>query len=133
MTIEDSLARIADALEALLGRQDDAQAPVVQPTLTNPPLTWFDAGNGCAIAVEDADSVPTVPMPTTAQTTWDWLMTFREPSSRTTPPPQKPVNQGRPDRRGRPLRCGRCRREGRSRMNHSNRCIECQHEEWWDE
>jgi len=40
---------------------------------------------------------------------------------------------GRRDRRGVPLRCGRCRREGRSRMNHSNRCVECQHEEWWDE
>ena len=42
-------------------------------------------------------------------------------------------SEGRRDRRGVPLRCGRCRREGRSRMNHSNRCVECQHEEWWDE
>jgi len=39
----------------------------------------------------------------------------------------------RRNRRGVPLRCGRCRREGRSRMNHSNRCVECQNEEWWDE
>lgn len=30
-------------------------------------------------------------------------------------------------------RCGRCRREGTRRMNHSNRCRECLHEEWWDE
>jgi len=36
-------------------------------------------------------------------------------------------------RRGIPLRCGRCRREGRSRMNNSDRCRECQHEDWWDE
>lgn len=36
-------------------------------------------------------------------------------------------------RRGKPLKCGRCRREGRSRMNHSDRCIECKDEDWWDE
>lgn len=52
-------------------------------------------------------------------------------------PPSKATGDGRAVagrmRRGRPLNCGRCRREGRSRMNHSERCRECQHEEWWDE
>ena len=156
MSIERDLARIASALEVIaqslnpgVGVVVDGVEHVAQhPTLTKPPLTWFAAGNGCAVAVDESTDTSS----RTGQTTWDWLG-VTPPATRTrskqpaTLDAQAESKNGtlrdmpgakRPgpepgSRAGKPLRCGRCRREGRSRMNHSNRGIECQHEDWWDE
>jgi len=175
LTIEDKLDRIAGALEAIAAQLGaagsvtiDGVEHITHPTLTKPPLAWFDAGNGCAVAVDEThddasgdaawirelarQEAAAAAATKTAQTTWEWLG-ITPPAKRTrskVPDVEDVVTAGKNDalrdiparkkpgpapgsRRGRPLRCGRCRREGRARMNHSNRCVECQHEEWWDE
>lgn len=161
-SIEENLGRIADALERIAevitpttaARLVDGVEHI--PTMTAPPLAWFDAGHGCAVAVpaeaqgdaawiqqlaaeEAQETADRESAHVTGQTTWDWLG-ITPPATRTRPKmptASDPTADGRAEagrkRRGRPLKCGRCRREGRSRMNHSNRCVECQHEEWWDE
>ena len=106
MSIEETLARIATALEAIADHL---------------------AGHG--VDVIDVAS-PVIDVEHGAHEWVEASKTF-EPVVRRSR--AKPTATGRPDRRGQPLKCGRCRREGRSRMNHSNRCVECQHEEWWDE
>jgi len=182
--IENHLERIANALERLA----DALAPAPRsyvldevehvPTLTKPPLAWFDAGNGCAVAVEDSidAQAPTMDKKT-AQTTWEWLgITPPARRSRAKNPNTPPIFQKLPDsgnrqnaaasfenailskfegsaktadsknagfrkkstrgaERGntRAGQCGRCGRAGRRRLNHQMFCIDCEHEEWWDE
>lgn len=81
MSLEQHLARIASALERIA----DALGPVapvvidgvehIGPSLTRPPLAWFDAGNGCAVAVDDSiDDASEHRTPgRSGQTTWDWL------------------------------------------------------------
>ena len=144
MSIERNLERIANALEALVQSRVPGYAVTidevehVSPTLTRPPLAWFDAGNGCAVAVEDTpgDASPGGSIRRTGQTTWDWLGVLDGEAVKVgnpVDPGETPRQASRRMRRGRPLRCGRCRREGRSRMNHSDRCIECIDEDWWDE
>ena len=81
MSLEQHLARIASALERIADALGPA-APVVIDgvehighTLTRPPLAWFDAGNGCAVAVDDSiDHASDGQQPgRSGQTTWDWL------------------------------------------------------------
>jgi len=171
--IEDQLERIANALERLA----DALAPAPRsyvldevehvPTLTKPPLAWFDAGNGCAVAVEESIDVQAPTMDKkTAQTTWEWLgitppaRRSRAKNPNTPPIFQKLPDGGKkspdsikkislqakisPDKRKKPQRgaekgntragqCGRCGRAGRRRLNHQMFCIDCEHEQWWDE
>ena len=156
MSIEQHLARIATALEAIaqavnpgVGVLVDEVESIAVPTITNPPLRWFATHGGAAVAVEDSIDDDKV-VPDGKQTTWDWLG-ITPPASRTR---KKMPESGRdlagkqqgpgrkiPGKRqggsgrepGTVSRCGRCRRDHRRRMNHSNRCIDCQHEEWWDE
>jgi len=207
MSLEQSLERIANALERLA----DALAPAPRsyvldevehvPTLTKPPLAWFDAGNGCAVALEDTQEAQTprehcgrcyefpgcdMDLSTchahpkakeTAQTTWEWLgITPPARRSRAKNPNTPPIFQKLPDsgkrkiaaasfenailsefegsaktansknaefrkkstrgaerRNTRAGQCGRCGRAGRRRLNHQMFCIDCEHEEWWDE
>ena len=126
--IEDQLERIANALERLA----DALAPDTRsyvldevehvPTLTKPPLAWFDAGNGCAVAVEDTQEAQTprehcgrcyefpgcdMDLSTchahpkakeTAQTTWEWLgITPPARRSRAKNPNTPPIFEKLPD------------------------------------
>ena len=128
--IQFELTRIADALERIADADGVASIPVVQPTLTKPPLAWFDAGNGCAVAVEDTHGASSVAIDTssattTAQATWEWLgITGKTHGGRR-------VRSGRPHNR--PGHCGRCGREGRRRLNNADHCLECKDEDWWDE
>ena len=89
----------------------------------------------------------------TSQTTWEWLGITPPARRRRAKAPQNAANvatldgtqsiESKPRKRaggkapgrapGTISRCGRCRREGTRRMNHSDRCRECHHEEWWDE
>jgi len=89
----------------------------------------------------------------TSQTTWEWLGITPPARRRRAKAPQNAANvatldgtqsiESKPQVRARAKapgrtpgtisRCGRCRREGTRRMNHSDRCRECHHEEWWDE
>ena len=182
--IEEYLDRIANALERIA----DALAPQTRsfgvdevehvPTLTKPPLEWFDAGNGCAVAVEDSIDAEGATMDKkTAQTTWEWLgITPPARRSRAKNPNTPPIFQKLPEtgkqqkrelkiqsailskfggsekiaksknagnrkkstrgaERGntRAGQCGRCGRAGRRRLNHQMFCIDCEHEDWWDE
>ena len=154
MSLEQNLARIADALERIAGAIAPATPAVVDgvehiPTLTAPPLEWFGAPPHHARLSDEnqpnlAENDDVTPDSTRSsntrrtqgeQTTWDWLGVLCDTDQ---PAPdnwenlERRAERGR-RRRGRPLKCGRCRRSGRSRMNHSDRCVECQHEEWWDE
>ena len=106
MTLESVLARIATALEAI-------------------------ADHLAGDAVLDVDVAS--PLITVERGPHEWVNASTSFEKVAPAPSVKHTAPGRPDRRGRPLKCGRCRREGRSRMNHSNRCVECQHEEFWDE
>jgi hypothetical protein len=107
MTLEDILSRIATALEAI---EDHLRVS----TLT-------------AIVDRQRVNVEVNGGP------HEWVEASKSFEKVAPAPSVKHRATGRVDRRGQPLKCGRCRREGRSRMNHSNRCVECQHEEWWDE
>jgi hypothetical protein len=110
VSLEATLARIADALEAI-------EEHLRISTLTAIVDRERDAVN---VAVEEGPH--------------EWVeasKSFEHVATRSLV--KGDSTGGRRDRRGVPLRCGRCRREGRSRMNHSNRCVECEHEEWWDE
>jgi hypothetical protein len=140
VSIEQNLGRIATALEAIAQAMNPGFAVVVDgvehapaTTLTKPPLAWFDAGNGCAVAVEDSteDASPSRAAP--GQTTWDWLGIT---------PPAKRGRQKMPERtdqrgaeRGntRAGQCGRCGRAGRRRLNHKPFCVDCEFEPEWDE
>lgn len=140
MSIENNLGRIANALEAIAQAMNPGFAVVVDgvehapvATLTKPPLEWFDAGNGCAVAVEDSieDASPSKPAP--GQTTWSWLGII---------PPGKPNWKKMPERKGqrgaevgntRAGQCGRCGRAGRRRLNHKPFCVDCEFEPEWDE
>lgn len=110
MSLETTLGRIADALEAIeehlrvstLTRMVDRSRNAVNVVVEDGPHGWVEASKS-----------------------------FEHVAKRSHVKGE--ATGGRRARRGVPLRCGRCRREGRSRMNHSNRCVECQHEEWWDE
>jgi len=106
MTLEAVLARIATALEAIADHL--AGDAVIDVDVASP-----------VIVVEPGPH--------------EWGEASKSFEKVAPAPSVKHTATGRPDRRGQPLRCGRCRREGRSRMNHSNRCVECQHEEFWDE
>jgi len=106
MTLEAVLARIATALEAIADHL--AGDAVIDADVASP-----------VIVVEPGPH--------------EWGEASKSFEKVAPAPSVKHTATGRPDRRGQPLRCGRCRREGRSRMNHSNRCVECQHEEFWDE
>jgi len=146
--IESNLARIAAALEAIaqainpgfvVVADDVEDIPVASPTLTKPPLEWFAAVGGAAIAVEDADSVPVANDSTTGQTTWDWLG-ITPPAKRSRP--KMPTSaQGvsasliRGAERGntRAGQCGRCGRAGRRRLNFKPYCVDCEFEPEWDE
>ena len=110
MSLEDIFGRIADALEAI---EDHLRVA----TLTG---IVRDQINTPEVVVEEGPH--------------EWVeasKSFEHVATRSHVKGE--ATGGRRDRRGVPLRCGRCRREGRSRMNHSNRCVECQDEEWWDE
>ena len=110
MSLEATLARIAEALEAIqdhlristMAAIVDRQRDAVNVEVEEGPHEWVEASKS-----------------------------FEHVATRSHVKGEATARRG--DRRGVPLRCGRCRREGRSRMNHSNRCVECQHEEWWDE
>jgi len=106
MTLEAVLARIANALESIA-----------------------DHLAGDAVIDVDVD----VPVITVEPGPHEWVNASTSFEKVVRAPSVKHRATGRPARRGQPLKCGRCRREGRSRMNHSNRCVECQHEEFWDE
>jgi len=160
--IADALERIADALGAIEA-QERPQELKNAFTLTSPPLAWFAAQEGpfigqesegpahcgevCEVCDEEAAERAT------AQTTWEWLGITPPARRRRAKNPQnaatvatldgsqsiesKPQVRARAKAPGRTpgtiSRCGRCRREGTRRMNHSDRCRECHHEEWWDE
>jgi len=136
MSIQATLERIASALERIADAvaEDVEDIPVVQPTITAPPLTWF-----AAIEQNEPDVLAPASALEPGQTTWEWLG-ITPPATRgraKMPAVSIATVDGRAEagrmKRGRPLHCGRCGREGRSRMNHSDRCRECIHEEWWDE
>ena len=156
--IESNLARIAAALEAIaqamnpgfvVVADDVADIPVASPTLTKPPLEWFAAVGGAAIAVEDADSVPVANDSTTGQTTWDWLgITPPAKRSRSKMPTSGKSVSGIPHHPGEALpeirkgaergntragQCGRCGRAGRRRLNFKPYCVDCEFEPEWDE
>jgi len=110
VSLEDTLARIATALEAI---EDHLRVSTLAAIVGR-------KRDGVNIAVQDGPH--------------EWVEASKSFEHLATRSHVKPERTGsRRARRGVPLRCGRCRREGRSRMNHSNRCVECQHEEWWDE
>ena len=171
MTIEQELQRIATALELIAARLGAGNVVSidgvehVQQTITAPPLAWFDAGNGCAVAVDETHDDASgdaawirqlareEAAARTAQTTWEWLgitppatraRQKMPESGKSSPEKQQAPGRKNPEIRkksknhpgrepGTIYRCGRCRRERRRRMNGSDRCVECQHEEWWDE
>lgn len=117
MSIEDTLARIATALEAI---EDHLRVS----TMT----ALVDRQRDGVIDVDVASPLITVePGP------HEWVNASTSFEKVAPAPSVKHRATGRPARRGQPLKCGRCRREGRSRMNHSNRCLDCQHEDFWDE
>ena len=140
MSIEGNLERIASALEAIAQAMNPGFAVVVDDvehapvgTLTKPPLAWFDAGHGCAVAVEDSIDDASSRTRAFGQTTWDWLGIT---------PPAKRGRQKMPerkDKRGaergntRAGQCGRCGRAGRRRLNHKPFCVDCEFEPEWDE
>lgn len=146
--IEATLARIADALEAIaqamnpgfvVVADDVADIPVTSPTLTKPPLEWFAAVGGAAIAVEDVDSAGSGVQIPAGQTTWDWLG-ITPPAKRTRAKmPATSSTRGKADKRGaergntRAGQCGRCGRVGRRRLNFKPYCVDCQFEPEWDE
>lgn len=139
--IEANLARIAAALEAIAQAMnpgfvviDDevADIPVATPTLTKPPLEWFAAVGGAAIAVEDADSVPSSDQIPTGQTTWDWLG-ITPPAKRARKKMPKKDFRGAEPGNTRAGQCGRCGRAGRRRLNFKRYCVDCEFEPEWDE
>lgn len=151
--IETVLERIANALEEIRDHlaslaSEDAVEAIPVPTLTKPPLAWFDAGNGCAVAVEATtdDGTPVAPADglyphqiqndhnakRTGQTTWEWLG-ITPPATRTRSKNPQPRSRGAERGNTRAGQCGRCGREGRRRLNFKPFCIDCEHEPEWDE
>ncbi len=115
-----------------------ADIPVSTPTLTKPPLEWFAAAGGAAIAVEDAQGVSSSDQIPTGQTTWDWLG-ITPPAKRGRAKMPSSTSSAKADLRGaergntRAGQCGRCGRAGRRRLNFKPYCVDCQFEPEWDE
>jgi hypothetical protein len=140
MSIETDLGRIASALEAIAQAMSPGFAVVVDgveyaptPTLTKPPLAWFDAGNGCAVAVEDSIDDASASSAAPGQTTWEWLGCIPPAVRGRQKMPEKRDKRGAERGNTRAGQCGRCGREGRRRLNHKPYCVDCQFEPEWDE
>ena len=137
--IETVLERIAIALEEMRDilasmASEDAVETIPVQTLTKPPLAWFDAGNGCAVAVEASidDVTPEPKVKKTAQTNWEWLG-ITPPATRTRSKNPQPRSRGAERGNTRAGQCGRCGREGRRRLNFKPFCVDCEFEPEWDE